>query len=220
MSSNKTRGRLGTLFQITLTFGIFFAYIVSYCILLDPSYVGSKSDSVNVTAFLTSTGWGWDWRTMFGVGSFVGLANLILTVFFVPESPLWLKAHKSVELADKQVKTEHNTEKEGWAGLVARKHAKQVLLGSVLAVALQLTGTNAIMYYAPIILNSAGFDIASILTLVIGAWNFITSMFPLLLIDKAGRRPLLIAGLALMTGALVIVASAFYATVSKLCILY
>jgi SP family arabinose:H+ symporter-like MFS transporter len=42
MASNETRGRLGTLFQITLTFGIFLAYVVSYCILLDPFYVGSK----------------------------------------------------------------------------------------------------------------------------------------------------------------------------------
>jgi sugar porter (SP) family MFS transporter len=208
MASNETRGRLGTLFQITLTFGIFLAYVVSYCILLDPPHVGS---------------WGWDWRTIFGVGCFVGLANLIVVVFFVHESPLWLNSHrkKDVEMGEvkgaqdttdaKDKKREKASESEGWAGLVASNNAKQVLLGSILSVSLQLTGTNAIFYYAPVILSSAGFDIASILTLVIGGWNCLTSIFPLFLIDRAGRRPLMIAGLSLMTGALIIVAAAFYA---------
>ncbi len=168
---------------------------------------------------------------MFGVGCFVGLANLIVAVFFVPESPLWLQTHrKDIEMgdvkdqkdksADNEKKQEKGSENEGWAGLVARKHAKQVLLGSILSVSLQLTGNNAIMYYAPVILNSAGFDIASILTLVIGGWNFLTSMFPLILIDRAGRRPLMIAGLSLMTGALIIVAAAFYASVSPVLALF
>lgn len=172
------------------------------------------------------TDWGWDWRTIFGVGCFVGLANLIVVVFFVHESPLWLNSHrkKDVEMGvvngaqattdAKDKKREKASESEGWAGLVARKNAKQVLLGSILSVSLQLTGTNAIFYYAPVILSSAGFDIASILTLVIGGWNCLTSIFPLFLIDRAGRRPLMIAGLSLMTGALIIVAAAFYAAVS------
>jgi len=84
-----------------------------------------------------------------------------------------------------------------------------IITSLMLAVANQLTGINAIIYYAPSIMSSAGLP-SLISTVVIGAWNMVTTLGAVFLVDRAGRRPLLLGGLFLMSISLLIVAAGFF----------
>jgi MFS family permease len=85
---------------------------------------------------------------------------------------------------------------------------KHLLLGTVLAASLQLTGKkplvtnkkgiNTVFYYGPEIIQAAGIRNPLLLNLAIGTWNFFTSLFALAFVDKIGRRPLLIFGVTTM----------------------
>jgi len=82
-----------------------------------------------------------------------------------------------------------------------------MLIGLMLAVTLQLTGINAIINFAPSIFEAAGLgsdDAQLIATVGVGAWNFITTFGALFLVERVGRRPLILGGLAIMTAANVI----------------
>jgi len=72
------------------------------------------------------------------------------------------------------------------------------MIGELLAIAQQLTGINAFMYYAPFIFESAGLNNPIIPTIGLGAWNFVTTFVSTFLVDYLGRRPLLLFGTATM----------------------
>jgi MFS family permease len=188
MAKTKHRGKLGIVFQIAVTLGIFLGYVVQYGL----NQAGIQGD------------WYWNWRAGFGIGAVFGVGILILS-FLIPESTYWLEA---VRVARENNNTKNSA---GWGTFFQPRYGKFVGLGFMLAISLQLTGVNAIMYYAPKILTGAGFDIEDTLTLIVGAWNFVVTFFPLLLVDRAGRKPLMIAGLSIMCGSLILVAASFYA---------
>ncbi|WP_121744216.1 sugar porter family MFS transporter [Natronorubrum halophilum] len=204
ISPPKIRGSLVSLNQLTITSGILIAYLVNY-------------------AFSS----GGEWRWMLGLGM-VPAAVLFAGMLFMPESPRWLyergresdarevlsRTRSEGQVGDelREIKATIRTESGTLRDLLQPWVRPMLIVGVGLAVFQQVTGINTVMYYAPTILESTGFaDTASILATVgIGAVNVAMTVVAVLLIDRTGRRPLLLTGLAGMTGMLAVLGAAFY----------
>lgn len=190
----KQRGRLVGLVQFNVTFGILLAYLSNYVL------AASLDSSIA-------------WRWMFIVEA-IPAALFFLLLFTVPESPRWLFSVDRLEDArstlarlvrDKEVAA--TEEREILQALEANrqalkvpffvaKHRKMILLAIAIAAFNQLSGINAIMYYAPDIFRMAGASDSSAFmqSTVIGAINMVTTMLALGVIDKVGRRTLMLVG--------------------------
>ena len=207
------RGALVAYNQLAIVIGIVIVYFINYFIALQ------GDDAWNLT-----TGWRW----MFGSEAIPSLLYLVL-LFFIPESPRWLvmKGRSTQALA---VLEQFNTKEKAWATLQdisAPATGKQeagwknllhpalgfaLLVGIGLSVFQQVTGINAILYYAPEIFKSFGSDArASLLqTSLLGVVNLVFTIVSIYLVDKAGRKPLLYVGTLGMFIALVVVGYATY----------
>lgn len=208
----KYRGRLVALNQLAVVTGIFIVYFVNLGI------AGAGDHA-----------WGLEnaWRWMFGVGVIPGILFLVL-LFFVPESPRWLitqgRAAESLpilckihgdELARKEVldiKESFKHEKGSLSDLFKPGLRLALIVGVVLAVLQQVTGINAVMYYAPEIFKQAGAGTngALIQTILVGFINFVFTILALWLIDKVGRKALLVVGSSLMAICLLVIGFAFH----------
>ncbi|KRE35201.1 sugar porter family MFS transporter [Paenibacillus sp. Soil522] len=208
----KYRGRLVALNQLAIVSGIFLTYFVNLWI------SGSGDEAWGVASA---------WRWMFGVGAVPGLLFLIL-LFFVPESPRWLikqgRAAESLpillkihgeELAKKEVvdiKQSFEEESGSIRQLFNPGLRIALLVGVGLAVLQQVTGINAVMYYAPEIFKATGSGTNSSLiqTILVGFINFVFTIVALWLIDKVGRKVLLLVGSASMAICLLVIGFAFH----------
>lgn len=199
------RGALVSLNQLAITVGI----VVSYMVDLYFAQTGS-------------------WRWMLGLAL---VPSLILAVgmFFMPPSPRWLiskgfelkateilKKIRGITNVDKEVKEIEETlllENEGkWSDLLDPKLRSALIIGIGLAAFQQLTGINTVIYYAPTILEFAGLQSAAVTitaTVGIGIVNVLLTVVSILLIDRLGRRPLLLAGITGMIISLAIMGLAF-----------
>lgn len=183
------RGKYVTFFQLFLTFGIVLAYFV------DLAFTPSGS-----------------WRAMFAM-VLIPAIILLVGVIRLPESPRWLIAKgeidkarqvldrtRSKDRAETALISIHESLKKSkgtWGELLSLKLILPLFIGVAIAILNQLTGINVFLQYAPDILKSAGLgsNFASMLGSVgIGIINFICTLFALFLIDKLGRKPLLITG--------------------------
>jgi SP family xylose:H+ symportor-like MFS transporter len=190
----KIRGRLVALTQFNIVLGILVAFFSNYVI---------------ATLDLGDA----DWRWMFGIEAFPALAFFIF-LFGNPCSPRWLVAKGRLEEASKvlerlgtdagdvqqevnEIKTsldlEHHSLMEPF---FSRKYLKPILLAVLIAMFNQLSGINALMYYAPHIFKMAGAAANSALlqTVAVGGTNLIFTMLALLVIDHFGRRKLMLIG--------------------------
>lgn len=207
------RGRLVALNQLATVTGIFLVYFVNSGI------AGAGDEAWNV-----STAWRW----MFGVGAVPGFLFLVL-LFFVPESPRWLiKQGRPVEalpillkihgedLARQEVldiKESFKQEKGSSIRQLFRPGLRIALIvGVAIAVLQQITGINAIMYYAPEIFKQtgAGTNASLVQTILVGFINFVFTILALWLIDKVGRKALLLVGSSVMTLSLAVIGIAFH----------
>jgi len=141
---------------------------------------------------------GGQWRWMFGVG-IVPAIVLLIGMLCLPNSPEWLKAR----------------EKKGakWSELFQPWGRSALFIGVGLAFFQQCTGINVIIYFAPTVFEIAGFQshtVAILATFGIGILNIVVTLLFLSLIDRWGRRPLLLMGLIGMTLGLVSLSVAFY----------
>lgn len=211
ISPARLRGRLVSLNQLAVVTGIFAVYFVDLAV--------SNSGDV---AWNVSMGWRW----MLGFGIIPGLLFIFL-LFTMPESPRWLeqrgrseealriltkvdgaaKAKTEIEHIRNSIQSEHGNVRQ----LFRPGLRKALLIGVVLAVMQQWTGINAIMYYAPDIFRAAGAGQNSSLiqTVLVGTVNFLFTILSIWLIDKVGRKALLLVGSAVMAICLFIVGFAF-----------
>ena len=182
------RGRLVALYQFQIVFGILVAF---------------------ASNFLLASGLGLDWRWMLGVECLPALAYLLM-VTKVPESPRWLLLKRNDEAEARRIlsmvepgtvdrtidEIRHARAEFSQDSLFTRAYAWPILLAFLLAAFNQLSGINFIIYFAPRIFGLAGLDNSSALlsTAGIGLVNLMFTMLGLWLIDKAGRRTLLLAG--------------------------
>ena len=199
------RGGLVILNTIAVTGGIVIAYFVDWGF----SYTGS-------------------WRWMLGVGVIPAFA-MGLGLLLMPRSPRWLMRQglkAEAKAALRRVRFEHQVEKEikaiekvirvkkdRWADVMKPIYLPVIIIGIGLAIIQQVTGINVILYYAPIIFKVVKFKSTTgqmLATLGIGITNFVMTIVALWLVDKVGRRPLLLTGLALMAVAMLAVATSFY----------
>ncbi len=189
LAPKRIRGGVTSFNQLMIVSGIFVAYIVNWAL---------KDASEN-------------WRWMLGLGAVPGLA-LAVGMYFQPFSPRWLvekgrdeealetlkRARGSDEEAEQELKEikEDAAEEGGVRDLVGPQVRPLVLLGLVLAVAQQLIGVNTVIYYAPTILKFTGLSTSSAITqaLSVGITNVVFTIVAILLLDRVGRRALLIVG--------------------------
>ncbi|MFF7451100.1 MULTISPECIES: MFS transporter [unclassified Streptomyces] len=130
-----------------------------------------------------------DWRAMFAVGLVPSVAMLLGTLA-IPESPEWLRGR---------------TARTPAGSLSAPGTRPALVIGVTLAAVQQFGGINSVIYYAPSIMSRAGLPAADSITysVVIGAVNVAATVAAVPLIDRAGRRPLLLFSLGGMALALV-----------------
>jgi MFS transporter, SP family, galactose:H+ symporter len=204
LSPPRNRGKLVSLFQLAITIGILISYIVDR---------GLSPEGA--------------WRWMLGL-AFVPGALLVLGMIAMPESPRWLlqsgeekaarqalsmvRAPEEVDAELREIRDdlEHNRP-AAWTELLMPGLRPAVFVGVGLAVFQQVTGINTIIYYAPQIFQKAGLDNATTAlaaTIGIGAINVLSTLIAMWLVDRIGRKPLLLAGLAGMIASLVVVGAA------------
>lgn len=184
------RGRLVAQYQFNIVLGIFIAFISNYVI----AQIGGAHD----------------WRWMLGVEAIPALIYILL-VMKVPESPRWLAtAIKDTESAlsvlkgiytDEEAKAEltsilNHQETEERTSVFSSKYRKPITLAFLLAFFNQWSGVNFIFYYAPQILEMSGFaSTQSLLSSIsIGGINLVFTLLGMYLIDRLGRKELLIYG--------------------------
>ena len=201
-----SRGRMVALFQFNIVSGILIAFVSNYLL----SGVGEDA-----------------WRWMLGVQAVPALFFFIM-VFFVPESPRWLIKQSRKDEAKEVLYKIGEPEVEKTYGLIAnslkmeeggssenlftKAYRKPILFAMVLAMFNQLAGINAIMYYAPRIFEMTGLskDTALLQSVSIGLTNMIFTLLAISVIDKFGRKTLLIIGSFGMIVSLGLVARTFY----------
>jgi SP family sugar porter-like MFS transporter len=203
------RGRLVSLNQLAIVFGILLAQVVNWLI-ARPVPVGATAHEI-----LVSWNGQWGWRWMFAVTAIPSTLFLIAT-FLVPESPRWLaskgrngqalkvlerlggRAYAQQVLEDFAVASQAQPRRSVFAELSSKSVAKVLLLGIVLAVLQQWCGINVIFNYAQEIFAAAGYQVSDILfnIVVTGAVNLVFTVVALMTIDRYGRRFLLLTGVS------------------------
>ena len=190
------RGWQVSLFQLAITVGILLAYLVDYAL------AGIQG-----------------WRWMFGL-AVIPAAIFGGGMIFLPESPRWLLRRGNRESARRMLARIRATpdvdaelqeieqsitvapESGRFSDLLIPSLRPALIVGIGLAIFQQITGINTVIYYAPLIIQTAGISSASgaiLATAGIGAVNVIMTIVSMWLIDRKGRRPLLLTGIAGMT---------------------
>jgi len=202
------RGRLVGCFQINIVVGILLAYLSNYLI-------GLQATGLN------------NWRWDFGVAALPSLLFLIMLAG-TPHSARWLCAKNrnsearqvlatlgsvspESELAE-MASSVHSNHSANADGLFQSRYRKPIVLAVLIAMFNQLAGINALLYYLNDIFAMAGFDRLSgnLQAVAVGASNLVATFIALSLIDRLGRKKLLLIGSAGMVICLAGVASIFY----------
>jgi MFS transporter, SP family, arabinose:H+ symporter len=207
ISPARSRGKLVALFQFNIVLGILISYLSNYLI-------GQESETA--------------WRWMLGVQVVPSTLFLVL-LSFVPESPRWLIVkkgriaeatatmriinpdHYEAEIAAIRNDMQNNQHTAG-ESLFSRKHRFPVFLAVTFAVFNQVSGINAIIYYAPRIFEMTGLGKQSSLlsSVGIGFVNFVFTLIAINFIDRIGRRTLMLIGSLGLIVTLGLVSRAFY----------
>ena len=192
ISNKNNRGKLVGMYQFNIVFGILIAYLSNY--------------------FLAGFGGANDWRWMLAVLLIPSTIYTLMTLG-LPESPRWLLSTKNDEAGARKtlavvgvqnidetiqnIKVSNEQEKAfGAAKLFTKHHSKILSLAFFVAFFNQASGINFLLYYAPRILEGAGFakDNSLLSSISLGLMNLIFTFVGLWLIDRIGRKTLLIIG--------------------------
>lgn len=188
----RLRGRLVGLFQINIVIGILLAYLSNFVI----ARLG-----------LGAT----EWRWQFGVAA-APAALFLAMLFAIPPSPRWLATQKRVDEArtvlqtvgsedpepelQEIVQSVHLERLKEAEPLFTRKYRLPIFLAITIGMFNQLSGINAILYYLNYIFEKAGFSKVSgdLQAVVVGGMNLAATLLAMTVIDRIGRKPLLLIG--------------------------
>ena len=212
IAPEKQRGRLGSLFQLGIVTGIFLTLFINKVI------QGMGDEAWNIA---------FGWRWMLGMEAVPAVVFMLL-LFTVPESPRWLtqkgREEEAREILGKVGGMQHAdreliairasmSEEEGrFAELFTRSYFRPLLIAMLLMAFSQFCGINAIIYYSTKIFAAAGAvkNAAFASSVWIGLVNLLFTFVAIALVDKAGRRPLLLVGTAVQVAALSLVGWMFH----------
>jgi sugar porter (SP) family MFS transporter len=201
------RGRLVGFFQVNIVVGILLAYVSN-------AIVGSMHFGAN------------DWRWMFGVSA-IPAALFLAMLFVIPRSPRWLVTQSNLKEAlevlrltgvpepkeelDEIVASVH-LERSGSDPLFSRQYKKPIIIAWTVGMFCQLAGINAILYYLNDIFALAGASRVSgdLQAVAVGATNLVATLLAMSVIDKFGRKKLLLVGTVGLAVCLTIISILFF----------
>lgn len=205
----KIRGSLVSINQLNIVLGISVAFFTNYMILQLGKSEMSWALALQFAAY--------NWRWMLGLEALPAVIYFI-GLFFVPHSPRWLvmkkrndealavfekannkdNAQKAFEAAKNSFEKEEETDKRSLKDLFKPALKLVLLVGVVIAILQQITGINAVFFYAPMIFEQSGIgtDASFVQAILVGLVNLIFTILAILFIDRLGRKPLLIFGMA------------------------
>lgn len=205
LSPQKVRGMLVSLYQLAITAGILFSYLINRVFALSE----------------------YNWRWMLGAGLIPALI-LLIGISFLGDTPRWLisrhrekeakvlfqkiEPEEDAELKVKEIKTTLKKHKKQQKNLFEKWMLRPVMVGVMIMFIQICTGINTIIYYAATIFKAAGFtdNIGALYATVgIGVVNFAMTFVAIFFTDRIGRKPLLYAGLAGITLSLFILSASF-----------
>jgi len=221
MAPERIRGRLVSLYQLAIVVGISVVFFINMLI------QGQGSEQWNV-----ETGWRW----MFGSETLPAVAFGLL-LLAAPESPRWLLAkgraseargvlervmdRVSAESVQTQIQDSLRREEGTFREVIAPQFRPALVIGVCLALFQQFSGINAVMYYAPEIFKDigAGANAAFRHAVVIGAVNLAFTFVAIWLVDRLGRKTLMLAGSLVQAAALIVIGWLYYAGGSSVLLL-
>lgn len=238
ISPSDKRGKLVSFNQLNIVVGISVAFFTNYLIVLLSKSDASWVESLKMKEYI--------WRWMLGIEFFPAIIYFFL-LLFIPQSPRWLVMKGRYDEALKVMKKfddDENAEKvisEIKLNVSKETVPKQktplknlflpsmklvLTIGIVIAILQQITGINSVFFYAPMIFEQSGIgtDAAFIQAILVGLTNVVFTIVAMVLIDKLGRKPLLIAGVTFIIISMFLLAYGFHsakyelteASVSKL----
>ncbi|MEO8064158.1 MAG: sugar porter family MFS transporter [Pseudomonadota bacterium] len=205
ISPSAWRGRMVSFNQLFIVLGALAAFTSNYFIMR----LGGQGAATNLHLA------DWSWRWMLGIGAVPAIPYLFL-LFLVPESPRWLAMHGHMPAARRVLARLIGTERadtELLAVITSLEHETKrpkpklaeifdpalrgvLVIGLVVGILQQITGISSVLSYAVVIFEraGAGANASFMQTVLIGAVNVVFTVLALLLIDRVGRRPLLMLG--------------------------
>ncbi|RED50559.1 D-xylose transporter XylE [Seonamhaeicola aphaedonensis] len=204
----KIRGKLVSMNQFAIIFGMLVVYFVNY-------FIAKQGDD----SWLNTVGWRW----MFASET-IPAALFLLMLFMVPDTPRSLVLKSQPEKAlDVLVKVNGIEEAKKILGDIQNtvvSHSGKlfsygitvIVIGVLLSVFQQFVGINVVLYYAPEIFKSmgSGTDAALLQTIIVGAVNLLFTVLAIMTVDKYGRKPLMIIGAVGMAFAMFSLGTSFY----------
>ncbi|CAH8387721.1 unnamed protein product [Eruca vesicaria subsp. sativa] len=205
ISPTEIRGALGSVNQLFICIGILAALIAGLPLAANPLW----------------------WRTMFGV-AVIPSVLLAIGMAFSPESPRWLVQQGKLTEAEKAIKTLYGKEKvvelvrdlstsgqgtsepeAGWFDLFSSRYWKVVSVGAALFLFQQLAGINAVVYYSTAVFRSAGIQSDVAASALVGASNVFGTAVASSLMDKMGRKSLLLTSFGGMALSMLLLSLSF-----------
>lgn len=221
----KLRGRLVSFNQLNIVIGISLAFFTNYLVL----QLGKSDAEWALKLKFNEHNWRWmlGLETIPAVLYFGGL-------FFVPRSPRWLilkgrfdeaikvlsrlsstqEASKAVSEIKESMTEEKEESGHGFEDLFTKRMRLVMTIGIVLAILQQITGINSVFFYAPMIFEQSGIgtDASFIQAIMVGITNLVFTILAMLMIDRFGRKPLLLMGVSGMAASLFVLAWGFHSS--------
>ena len=195
VSPPSVRGRVGTLYQMSIIVGILVSYAINYLL---------RNTGAN----------NWRWMFLSGV---VPSAVFLLFISIAPESPRFLAmtgkvreafllferigGTRSAQVQISEIAANMRNEAQSWRGLLRPGVRRALLVSAGLAILIHVSGINTVIDYAPSIFQSAGWKVDSALasTFLVGVTEFVFTIASFWMIDRFGRKPLYMVGSAGMS---------------------
>ena len=222
MSLPAMRGRMVSFNQLNIVIGISAAFFSNFLILKLGQGEIPGAEMLNLGD--------WNWRWMLGIEALPAVVYLV-ALFTVPESPRWLVMHDRHDAAldvlrrvggDAWGESELRTVRASLDGDAGRREASlrdlsspalrfALTIGVAIAVLQQITGINAVFFYAPMIFEQSGIgtDASFMQAVLVGLVNLVFTIVAMLLIDRLGRRPLLAFGFTGIAACMLLLAWGF-----------
>ncbi len=216
------RGRMVSFNQLNIVIGISAAFFSNFLILR----LGQSDASWTRTLHFAD----WSWRWMLGVEALPAIFYFV-ALFAVPESPRWLamngraeearrvlekvsdsaQAEKDLQAVKASLRAEQSTERATLGELFRPAMRRVLLIATSVAILQQITGINSVFFYAPMIFEQSGIgtDASFMQAVLVGLVNLVFTVLAILLVDRLGRRPLLIAGLTGIAACMLLISYGF-----------